>query len=74
MSETIINKITPLEKLITDLVELRQKRINHTSQIEKAINVLSSLNIHDTNLFGEAADDAYRKECMIKYKKVLKEN
>jgi len=67
-------KITPLEKLITDLVELRAKRIKHTSDIEKAINVLSRLNIHGTNLFGESADDAYRKECMNKYKKVLKEN
>lgn len=77
MSKTIpetITKITPLEKLITELVELRAKRLKHTANIEKAINVLSTLNIHDTNLFGEAADDAYRKECINKYKKVLKEN
>lgn len=72
MSETK-TKISPLQKLITDLVELRAKRMKHTSEIEKAINVLSQLLIHGTNLFGEAADDTYRKECMIKYNKVLKE-
>ena len=63
----------PVEKLINDLVVLRAKRIQHTKTIEQAINVLSTLNIHNTNLFGEEADDAYKTECMIKYKKVLKE-
>jgi len=67
-------KQTPLEKLILDLSKKRGERVLHTQTIERAIAVLSTLNIHGTNTFGEEATDQYKKECMIKYKLVLKNN